>query len=81
MGIAEDKLAQLVAEIDDKVTRKNGIVTHTFARGTLPYWYKGAIILPEFKYDLLTPEDIEQIKEKRYTEWLAIVNPLSEPNA
>jgi len=81
MGIAEERLAALNTEIDDKVIRKDGRVIHTFVRGSLPYWYKGSIILPEERYNLLTPEDIEQIKEKRYTEWLAIVNPLSEPNA
>ena len=51
------------------------MVTIEFERGEEPWFLRDAIVLTEEEYAKLTPADIEAMEDKRYADWLAIVNP------
>ena len=57
------------------VTNVDGYVTIEFERGTEPYLFRDAIVVTPEEYAQLTPEQIDAMEQKRYDDWLAIVNP------
>ena len=56
----------------------DNMVQDVFEMGAEPYLFQDAIVMPKAQYDALTPEQIQAIKQKRYDDWLAIVNPPEE---
>ena len=58
-----------------KVTQEENLVTISFERGEEPWLFRDAIVLSPEEYARLTPEDIDAMEQKRYDDWLAIVNP------
>jgi hypothetical protein len=54
------------------------MITIDFERGEEPWLFRDAIVLTEEEYAKLTPADIEAMEDKRYADWLAIVNPPDE---
>jgi hypothetical protein len=57
-----------------KVTQEENLVTISFERGEEPWLFRDAIVLTPEEYAKLTPEDIDVMEQKRYEDWLAIVN-------
>lgn len=58
-----------------KVTQEENLVTIAFERGEEPWLFRDAIVVTPEEYAKLTPEDIDAMEQKRYDDWLAIVNP------
>jgi hypothetical protein len=57
------------------ILQAEGLVTIEFERGAEPWLFRDAIVVTPEEYAKLTPADIEAMEQKRYDDWLAIVNP------
>jgi hypothetical protein len=49
-----------------------------FERGTDPYFYRDALYFTEEQFDMLSPAEIEQMKDKRYNDWYTLITTPSE---
>jgi hypothetical protein len=57
---------------------ENGWISDSFVMGEEPLIYSDAIVMKEAEYNLLTEEEIAQMKQARYDNWLVIINTPSE---
>lgn len=56
----------------------NGMVSVTFSATDGTYTLNDAIVVLQEQYDAMTPADIEAEEQRRWDEWIAIVNPPEE---
>jgi len=62
-------------DITSYVVIKNNRAIIEYERGVVPYLFRDAITMPVERYNSIAPEVIEQIKDQRYNNWLALVKP------
>lgn len=60
------------------ILQADSYVTIEFERGAEPWLFRDAIVVTPEEYAQLTPEQIDAMEQKRYDDWLAIVNPPAE---
>lgn len=60
--------------MEDIINYIDGKVQVIFERGEQPLSYRDAIWMSESEYAATTRESIITIQDKRYTDWLALVN-------
>lgn len=51
----------------------NGLTSISFELGVEPLMFRDSIVVPNEVYAALTPADIEEEKQMRYTTWLNLV--------
>jgi hypothetical protein len=58
---------------------ENGMISDSFQMGSEPLIYNDAIVMYQKDYENLSAEEIAEIKQQRYNNWIAIINqPVSE---
>lgn len=57
------------------VVIKNDRAIIEYERGVVPYLFRDAITMSVERYNSTPPEVIEQIKDQRYNNWIALVKP------
>ena len=62
-------------DITSFVVIKNDRAIIEYERGVVPYLFRDVITMPVERYNTIAPEVIEQIKDQRYNNWLALVKP------
>ena len=63
---------------DPPVTLPNGMISVTFSATDGTYTLKDAIVVLQSQYDAMTPADIQAEEQRRWDDWIAIVNPPAE---
>lgn len=64
--------------MEDTINFVDGKVQIIFEKGEHPMVYRDALWLTETEYSAVTTEHLEQVKQQRYDNWLAIVNAVPE---
>jgi hypothetical protein len=62
-------------DITSYVVIKNDRAIIEYERGVVPYLFRDVITMPVERYNSIAPEVIEQIKDQRYNNWIALVKP------
>ena len=62
-------------DITSYVVIKNNRAIIEYERGVVPYLFRDVITMPVERYNNIAPEIIEQIKDQRYNNWIALVKP------
>lgn len=53
----------------------NGMVSITFSATDGTFNFSDAIVVLQSQYDAMTPDDIQAEEQRRWDDWIAIVNP------
>lgn len=59
---------------------EDGRIADEFEIGEEPHVLKDALVMRPSEYEKLTPDDIQAMKQRRYDNWIAIINapPIEE---
>jgi hypothetical protein len=60
------------------MTLDNGMVSVSFSATDGTYTLNDAIVVLQSQYDAMTPADIEAEEQRRWDDWIVIVNPPAE---
>jgi hypothetical protein len=65
--------------MEDTINFIDGKVQIIFQKGEHPMTYRDALWFTETEYSAVTTEHLDQVKQQRYDNWLAIVNAVETP--